>query len=370
MKNHNFSLLILLLVLSSLLAGALGFVGKDTVYAAYDYDLKKQSLVFLPLKGLQEGESLFAALQQETPPDVADAFLSTDTEPETDQPEEDAPADTADSSAAADTTQEEAEKPLVTVEKPVREEPVAEEKEEPEEEPAAEIIEEPEADETDAVEEDLNEEEPQEEHTPDAGSVPVAVTGAPAEDSYYADALFIGDSRTVGLSQYVPGLDQYATFYCAVSLSVFNALSAQIATVDGVSMTVDEALALGDFGKIYIMVGINEIGYERNAWLETYRSVVARIKELQPGAVIYIQSIMHVSSGKEAANPVFNNAEVNARNEGLKTFANGEDIHYIDINYLIDDANGALRADLTFDGVHLTAGAYDLWYQEIRAQTR
>ena len=79
---------------------------------------------------------------------------------------------------------------------------------------------------------------------------------------------------------------------------------------------------------------------------------------------------MHVSSGKEAVNPVFNNAEVNARNEGLKTIANGVDILYIDINYLIDDANGALSADLTFDGVHLTAGAYDLWYQEIRAQTR
>ena len=79
---------------------------------------------------------------------------------------------------------------------------------------------------------------------------------------------------------------------------------------------------------------------------------------------------MHVSSEKEAAQPVFSNREINVRNEGLRTLANGEDIIYMDINYLLDDAYGALNAELTFDGVHLTAGAYDLWYQEIKAQTR
>ena len=366
MKNRNFSLLILLLVISSLLAGTLGFMGKDHVYAAYDFDWKTQTFTSLPLKGMQEGESLFAALQQETETaDEAGADDTADAASSKNDPEED-PADTADASGTEDTAEPE-EKPLVTVEKPVKEETP---EEVPEEEPEAEETTQPGEVAPDAGAEATDEVPPQEEPVPDDGAVPAAISGAPAEDSYYADALFIGDSRTVGLSQYVPGLDQHATFYCAVSLSVFNALSAQIANVDGIAMNVDSALQKKQFGKIYIMVGINEIGYERNAWLETYRGVIARIRELQPAAVIYIQSIMHVSSGKEAANPVFNNAEVNARNEGLKTIANGADILYIDINYLIDDANGALRADLTFDGVHLTAGAYDLWYQEIRAQTR
>lgn len=360
MHNRN-GFLICMLLLTSLLVSALGFAGKDSVYAAYDYDWKNQTLLSLPLKGMQDGESLFASLQKPTTaPDVADADV-TEPEPEADSGNTDT-AD-ADADASADSA----------------EDPPAEKKEQPENTPAVTIedpvsedtgnaVPEEEPDATDNVPQEIMPET--EDDMPAAEPVPETVPGAPADDSYYADALFIGDSRTVGLSQYVPGLDSYATFYCAVSLSVFNALSAPIATVDGVSMSVDDALQQKTFGKIYLMVGINEIGYERNAWLETYRSVIARIRELQPAATIYIQSIMHVSSGKEAANPVFNNAEVNARNEGLKTFANGTDIFYIDINYLIDDANGALSADLTFDGVHLTAGAYDLWYQEIRAQTR
>lgn len=363
MRNRNGSLLILILVLSSLLVSALGFYGKDDVYAAYHYNPKNQTLLSLPLKGMQDGESLFSALQKtgdET--DVADADDTAGLETDDALPE-----DTEDAASADETEDapEEESTPHVTVEKPVREETDAatpdtgqpEETPEPEEQPET------------PKPETENEPVPE---SPASSGTDTALTqnSAPADDSYYADALFIGDSRTVGLSQYVPALDQYATFYCAVSLSVFNALSAQIANVDGVTMDVDTALQQKPFGKIYIMVGINEIGYARDSWLETYRGVIARIRELQPSSTIYIQSIMHVSSGKEAANPVFNNAEVNARNEGLKTIANGSDIVYIDINYLIDDANGALRADLTFDGVHLTAGAYDLWYQEIRAQTR
>lgn len=358
MRNRN-GLLITLLLLSSILVSALGFAGKDSVYAAYDFDAGNQVLLSLPLKGMQDGERLFASLQKpKTAPDVADADM-TDADPEADSGN----TDTADADASADSAEEPGtgseeqpeDIPAVTIENPQAEntgEPAPEEEPDEPDEVPPEILPEPEED-------------------PSAAKpVPETLPGAPADDSYYADALFIGDSRTVGLSQYVPGLDSYATFYCAVSLSIFNTLSAQIANVDGVSMSVDNALQHKSFGKIYLMVGINEIGYERNAWLETYRGVIARIRELQPSATIYIQSIMHVSSGKEAANPVFNNAEVNARNEGLKTLANGTDIFYMDINYLIDDANGALSADLTFDGVHLTAGAYDLWYQEIRAQTR
>ena len=365
MRNRN-GLLFCLLLLTSLLVSALGFYGKDSVYAAYGFDIKKQTLVSLPLKGMQDGNSLFSALRKTNartdiagttlPDDVADASGGDPLDEEQSQQQ-----------ASADSSRSSPESPSVTVEAPVAEEP---KDREPEEEPRKEVPPE-EARPGEVPEETPDETKPLEEETPgnDPASFPVP-QGAPADDSYYSDALFIGDSRTVGLSQYVPGLDQHATFYCAVSLSIFNAMSAQTANVDGVSMSAEEALQHRQFGKIYLMVGINEIGYARDAWLETYRNVIARIRELQPSATIYIQSIMHVSSGKEASNPVFNNAEVNARNEGLKAFANGSDIVYIDINYLIDDANGALSADLTFDGVHLTAGAYDLWYQEIGAQTR
>lgn len=343
MKNRNNYLLLILLVISSLILTVIGLFGKEGIYAEYDYKPEKEVLVSLPLKGISDGINPVSALTAaDAKPAEADTgatdpgpeAVSADTVPE-DLPQEADPA--AQDPAAQD---------------PAVQDPL------PEETTPADATPE---------ERPVPEETPSDPVTP---PVPDAATGAPADDAYYADALFIGDSRTVGLSQYVPGLDQYATFYSAVSLSVFNAMSAPIANVDGVMVSVDQALQVKQFNKIYIMVGINEIGYARDAWLATYLGVITRIRELQPLATIYVQSIMHVSSAKEAAQPVFNNPEINARNEGLRALTNGTDIIYMDINYLLDDANGALNAELTFDGVHLTAGAYDLWYQEIKAQTR
>ncbi|MBR0171850.1 MAG: hypothetical protein IJQ21_03560 [Lachnospiraceae bacterium] len=348
MKNRNNYLLLILLVISSLILAVLGFVGRTGAYAAYDFQPEKDVLISLPLKGISDGigpVSVLTAPQAE-PAEPADTGVSVPVRDEA------AGGETRDDIPPEEAPAEEAPTEEVPAEEPPAEEPVAEqvppEESLPEERPVPE----------DAAADSLT------------TDIPDPATGAPADDAYYADALFIGDSRTVGLSQYVPGLDQYATFYSAVSLSVFNAMSAPIANVDGVMVSVDQALQVKQFNKIYIMVGINEIGYARDAWLAAYFDVIARIRELQPAATIYIQSIMHVSSAKEAAQPVFNNPEINARNEGLRTLANGDDIIYMDINYLLDDVNGALNAELTFDGVHLTAGAYDLWYQEIKAQTR
>lgn len=353
MKNRNNYLLLILLVISSLILAVLGFVGRTGAYAAYGFQPEKDVLVSLPLKGVSDGISPVSVLTapQAEPAEPADTGVSVPVRDEA------AGGETRDDIPPEESTAEKTATEEASAEEPPAEEP-------PAEEPPAEQV---------PPEESHPEERPVPE---DAAAdsltmdIPEPATGAPADDAYYADALFIGDSRTVGLSQYVPGLDQYATFYSAVSLSVFNAMSAPIANVDGVMVSVEQALQVKQFNKIYIMVGINEIGYARDAWLAAYFDVIVRIRELQPAATIYIQSIMHVSSAKEAAQPVFNNPEINARNEGLRALTNGDDIIYMDINYLLDDVNGALNAELTFDGVHLTAGAYDLWYQEIKAQTR
>ena len=118
------------------------------------------------------------------------------------------------------------------------------------------------------------------------------------------------------------------------------------------------------------MLGINEIGYPEDSFYTQFSSVIARIRELQPNATIYIQSIMHVSAAKAAQGTIYNNVNIDARNAKITALANGNDIIYIDSNYLLDDANGALNANYTYDGVHVTADAYPIWFQEIKEQTR
>ena len=126
---------------------------------------------------------------------------------------------------------------------------------------------------------------------------------------------------------------------------------------EGNKMTVDEALQNDEpYGKIYIMLGLNEIGTgTTETFVAKYAEVVARIRELQPDAIIYIQGIMHVTQKKSDNDKIFNNPTINERNEALSHLANNVDIFYIDMNEAVDDENGNLLEELSTDDIHLKA---------------
>ena len=78
--------------------------------------------------------------------------------------------------------------------------------------------------------------------------------------TYFKDALFIGDSRTVGLSMYVPELNAQATFYAKTSLTAAHALEQRFVETDLGVLTIPQALQQTQFQKIYIALGVNELG--------------------------------------------------------------------------------------------------------------
>lgn len=184
---------------------------------------------------------------------------------------------------------------------------------------------------------------------------------------YFDDALFIGDSRTVGLSEYCQELDEHATFYAKVSLSIYTVMTKQFIKTPEGNIGVEEALSRQQFGKIYISLGLNEIGTgDDEYFVEHYKDVVDRIRELQPDAIIYIQGIMHVTERKSSSDRNFNNENVNRRNEALSQLADNQTIFYIDMNEAVDDGNGNLDGSLSFDDIHLKASSYQLWYDYLR----
>lgn len=189
------------------------------------------------------------------------------------------------------------------------------------------------------------------------------------EADYFADALFIGDSRTVGLSEYCEELDAQATFYGKVSLSIYEANNKAFVKSGGSKLTLEQALAGKDFKKVYIMVGINEIGYgSTEGWLSNYIEVIGKIQAACPDAIIYLQAIMHVTAEYDntKAPDASINGVINTRSEALKTLADNRSIFYLDINEAFDDENGNLQADISFDGVHLKAAAYTMWYEYLK----
>lgn len=184
------------------------------------------------------------------------------------------------------------------------------------------------------------------------------------DESYFKDALFIGDSRTVGLDLYAK-FPEETDFIAANSTSIYQIFEKpkKIAVLsDGSKATVEEALKEKQYGKIYIMLGINEIGGGTTAgFFTSYAEAVNKIRLLQPNAVIFVQAIMRVTAEKSADATSFKNERINERNQALALMANQKDIFYLEINDALCDETGALIADYTYDQVHLKAKYYLLW---------
>ena len=204
---------------------------------------------------------------------------------------------------------------------------------------------------------------------PEVEEFPYMTTTGEVDADYFADALFIGDSRTVGLSEYCAELDEQATFYGKVSLSIYEANNKSFVKTSGGKVTLEKALEGKDFKKVYIMVGINEIGYgSTDGWISSYTEVITKIQAACPDAIIYLQAIMHVTREYDntKAPDASINGVINTRSEALKGLADNRRIFYLNINEVFDDDYGDLQADISFDGVHLKASAYTTWYEYLR----
>lgn len=180
------------------------------------------------------------------------------------------------------------------------------------------------------------------------------------DDDYFSDAVFIGDSRTVGLHDY--GGLAGATFYATVGMNVYDLWTEKFCEVDGKTVTLEEALTAKRYGKIYFQIGINEMGRGTvEGFLSAYGETVQKFRELQPDAVIFVQGIMKVTKEKSDGDEIFNNEGIEERNEGIALLADGIHIFYIDVNEVVCDEDGALDEDLTFDDVHLYGSKYGIW---------
>ena len=126
--------------------------------------------------------------------------------------------------------------------------------------------------------------------------------------------------------------------------------------------TLEEALTERKFGKIYIMLGINELGRgTTESFFNVYADAVNRIRMLQPDAVIFIQGIMRVGEEKNNTDAIFNNTNINGRNQAISLMADNRTIFYLEVNDAVCDENGNLISEYTFDQIHLKAKYYQLW---------
>ena len=191
---------------------------------------------------------------------------------------------------------------------------------------------------------------------------------APVEDTYFDDAVFLGDSRTEGFSLY-SGLKtgQYLYAVGATVESVFSKPAWKEA--DGKVPLLD-ALADTECGKIYLMLGVNELGWTKiENFHDQYAKVIDRIREDHPAAEIVLQSILPVSALQEAKGTYVNNAGIQEYNQVIAALAAEKDCHYLNVAEAVTGTDGCLPSYWNFDGIHLNPDGCRVWLHYLRTHS-
>ena len=195
--------------------------------------------------------------------------------------------------------------------------------------------------------------------------VPMSET---VDTSYFDDAVFIGDSRTEGFMLFT-GLSN-ATAYTHKGLMVDTVFTNPVVNVGGKKISVMEALKKTSFSKVYIMLGINETGWPySNLFIQKYGEIIDEIKNINPEAIIYVQSILPVSQKVSSSHSYVKNTKISEYNLLIQQMAEEKEIYYINSAESVATTDGYLPEEAASDGIHLKKDYCYKWLEYLKTHT-
>lgn len=189
------------------------------------------------------------------------------------------------------------------------------------------------------------------------------------EDAYFDGAVFLGDSRTEGLSLY-SGL-KTGHFYTSVGATVESVFSKKsFKTESGEKIPLLDAVAGQDCDKIYIMLGINELGWSKTkTYHDQYAKLIDRVREDHPEAKIVLQSIPPVGAKQEAKKSYVNNERIAVYNGIIRDLAEEKACYFLDVAACLTGGDGLLPKEWNFDGIHLNPKGCKVWLEYLRTHS-
>ena len=207
--------------------------------------------------------------------------------------------------------------------------------------------------------------EPTPEPTPEPVTGPDLYAQPPIPDTFFDDAAFFGNSLVDGLRLY--GNIKNGRFFGVTSASVVSVSTTRNCYLStGEPATQLEALCENQYGKIYILLGVNEIGFTTEYFIQLYGEMMDSICAMEPDAEIYIMSLTPLTKAKSEDSSPFTEQKVLSYNMALYALAEARGFHYVDLVDALSDAEGYLPPDGSSDGVHLSAGKYLEWCDYLR----
>lgn len=191
------------------------------------------------------------------------------------------------------------------------------------------------------------------------------------DTTYFEDAAFVGDSRTDGFMIY-SGIGRGKNL-TSNGLSIFQLEEKKALKIGGEKYTLLEALEMAEYGKVYLCLGVNELGvYDDEGFYQSYLAAIDAIRAIQPRAIIYIQGLIPLNEEEIAASggrDYLKNDHLRVYNDLMRKAAKERKVVFLDLYTEFADENGALPAGASRDGVHLKKEYCQRWLEYLKTHT-
>ncbi len=193
--------------------------------------------------------------------------------------------------------------------------------------------------------------------------------------SYFSDAAFLGDSLTVGFSDYQINLGgALVCGYTGAGPDTIVNRTTVKSSVRGQEVALD-VLAAAQPKKLYVLLGTNTLvsAGSGERFLAYYGQMLDQLRQiLGSDCVIYVQSVPPVRPEVAAEKPGLASDTLRGINEQLAHLAADKGCFYLDLWETLADGEGNLKEMVAApDGIHLSAGnGYGAWVTYLRNHTR
>lgn len=186
------------------------------------------------------------------------------------------------------------------------------------------------------------------------------------DNEFDSTVAFIGDSRTQGFIMY-NGLKEVQD-YSYIGLMVDTAVTKKfVKTDDGNKITLLEDMKNKNIKKVYIMLGVNELGWSYpEVFKLKYGELIDSIREVKPDCKIYLQSIIPVTESKSNSDDIYNNSKIAKYNEYIKEVAKDKNVNYLDVKSVMIDSDGNLPEGASTDGIHIGKNYCEKWLEYLK----
>ena len=145
------------------------------------------------------------------------------------------------------------------------------------------------------------------------------------------------------------------TDYTNIGLMVDTAVTKKfVKDKNGERVTILQDLKTKNIDTIYIMLGVNELGWVYSSiFIEKYSDLIDEIRKIKPNCNIIVQSIIPVTKSKSDSDEIYNNPKIEEYNSLIKNMAQQKNVKYVDVASALADSNGNLPEEASTDGVHI-----------------